>query len=130
MKNMTKLGNLDITNKNSQITALEKQLFVTGHRNEMSLKAYSDVDVDEHKKISSILSYQSSQLQPSSQHYCNSSVEHPPSTASSYPLATKLLPHYNFSNCTVYFNSATMYDSPKFPSVKKRRVIIDSDSDE
>ena len=67
---------------------------VTGHRNEMSLKAYSDVDVDEHKKISGILSDQSSQLQSSSQHYCysNSSVEHLPSTttassSNSYPSA-------------------------------------------
>ena len=35
---------------------------VTCHRNKMGLKAYSDVDVGEHKKISSILSNQSSQL--------------------------------------------------------------------
>ena len=44
----------------------------------MSLKAYSDVDIDEHKEISSILSDQSSQLQPSSQHYYNSNIEHSP----------------------------------------------------
>ena len=142
MKNTAKLANLDITNKkftNHSIrkTAVcklqkagvsnDKIIAVTRHRNEMSLKAYSDVDVDEHKKISTILS---DQLQHSSHQYCNSSVEHAPSSASNYPSATNLLPHYNFSNCTVYFNNATMHDSPKFPPVKKRRVIIDSDSDE
>ena len=142
MKNMAKLANLDITNKKftnhsirkTTVCKLQKAgvsndkiIAVTGHRNEMSLKAYSDVDVDEHKKISTILS---DQLQHSSQQYCNSSVEHAPSSASNYPSATNLLPHYNFSNCTVYFSNATMHDSPKFPPVKKRRVIIDSDSDE
>ena len=37
MKNMAKLGNLDITNKNSQITALEKQLFVNCRRQEFPM---------------------------------------------------------------------------------------------
>ena len=69
MKNMAKLANIDITNKNSQITVLEKQLFVSRRKqeilmtyiiipvtvlcNEMSLKAYSDIDVEEYKKITS-----------------------------------------------------------------------------
>ena len=94
------------------------------HCNEMSLKAYSDIDLEEYKKISS------GQLQYSSQHFCNFCMEHAPSTASNYPSATSLLPHYNFSNCTVYFKNATMHDSAKFPHVQKRRIIIDSDSDE
>ena len=72
----------------------DKIMAVIGHRNQMSLKAYSDVDVDERKKISSNLSNQSSQSQSFSQHYYNFSVENPPSTASSYQSATKLLPHY------------------------------------
>ena len=70
MKNMAKLANLDITNKTfinhiiSKTTVCKLQkagvsndkiTAVTVHRNEMSLKAYSDTDVDEHKKISSIL---------------------------------------------------------------------------
>ena len=70
------------------------------------------------------------QLQYSSQYFCNSSAEHAPSTASNYPSATNLLPHYNFSNCTVSFINATMHNSAKFAPVQKRRVIIDSDSDE
>ena len=143
MKNMAKLGNLDITNKKftnhsirkTTVSKLQKAgvsndkiMAVSGHRNEMSLKAYSDVDVDEHKKISSILSNHSKQLYPSSQHHFNSSVEHAPPTASNYyPSA---LPQYSFSNCSVYFNSATTYDAPKFQPVKKHRVITDSDSDE
>ena len=142
MENLAKLANLDITNKKftshgiRKITVCKLQkagvsndkiIAVTGHCNEMSRKAYSDVDVDEHKKISSILS---DQIQHSSQHYCNSSVEHAPSSASNYPSATNLLSYYNFFNCTVYFNNATIHDSPKFPPVKKHRVIIDSDCDE
>ena len=88
---MAKLGNLDITNKKftnhsirkTTVCKLQKAgvsndkiIAVTGHHNEMSLKAYSDVDVDEHKKISSILRDQSSQLQVFSQHYYDSNVEH------------------------------------------------------
>ena len=63
---------------------------VTGHCNEISLKAYSDTDVDKHKKICNIYG---DQLQHSSQHYFNYSVEHLPSATSTYPLATNLLLH-------------------------------------
>lgn len=143
MKNMAKLGNLDITNKKftnhsirkTTVCKLQKAgvsndkiIAVTGHRNEMSLKAYSNVDLDEHKKISSILSDQS--VQPSLQENGNSRVEHvplPTTSSSRSNTALSSAPHYNFSNCTVYFNSATMHNSPP---IKKRRVIIDSDSDD
>ena len=102
MKSMAKLGNVDITNKKfanhsirkTTVCKLQKTgvsndkiIAFTGHRNEMSLKAYCYVDVDEHKKISSILSDHPNQLQPSSQHHCVFSMEHAPSTASNYPSA-------------------------------------------
>ena len=64
MNNIATLGNLDITNKkftNHSIRKItvcklrkvgvsnDKIIVVTGYCNEMSLKAYSNVDVDEHK---------------------------------------------------------------------------------
>ena len=142
MKNMAKLGKLDITNKKftnhsvrkTTVCKLQKAgvsndkiVAITGHRNEMSLKAYSDVDIDEQKIISNILSCNQS-IQPPSQQYLKSSTG-VPTTYNALP-STHLLPHYNFSNCTVYFDSSHVHGSAKAQPVKKRRVIIDSDSDD
>ena len=143
MKNMAKLGNLDITNKkftNHSIrkttvcklqkvgVSNDKIVAVTGHRNETSLKSYSNVDADEHKKISNILSRDQS-IQPPLQQYCKSSVELLNNTSNVLP-STHLLQHCSFSNCTVYFDGSHMYGSAKPPPIKKCKLIIDSDSDE
>ena len=117
MKNMAKLGNLNITNKNftnhsiRKTTKLQqagisndKIVAVTGHRNKVSLKAY-----------------RSSTTNPVWDLLLQMYVLHTP----------HLLPHFNFCNCTVYFDGSQMHGSVKVPPVKKRKVnIIDSDSDD
>lgn len=143
MKAMAKLGNLDITNKrftNHSIrkttvcklqqagVSNDKIIAVTGHRNETSLKAYSNIDAIEHKRISNILSHHQSVQPPSQQcHESSTSVTRPSNAVS--PSAHSL-PQFSFSNCTVYFNSSHMpHCSAKAPPVKKRKTIIESDSD-
>ena len=44
--------------------------------------------------------------------------------------STHLLQHCSFSNCIGYFDGSHMYGSSKPPPIKKRKLIIDSDSDE
>ena len=143
MKNMAKLGKLDITNKKftnhsirkTTVCKLQKAgisndkiVAVTGHRNEMSLKAYSDVNVDEHRRISNILSHADDQsTRPPLQQYCKSNV--------GISATSNVMPstHFSFSNCTVYFDGSNMSQygcSKPPPAIKKRKVIIDSDSDE
>ena len=146
IRNMAKLGNLDITNKRftnhsirkTTVCKLQKAgipndkiIAITGHRNEMSLKAYSDVDVEDHEKISNILSNADGKsTQFSLQQHSNVGI----SGASNVLPPTQLLPQFSFSNCTVYFDAGShipQYGSSKPPPpIKKRRVIIDSDSDE
>ena len=145
MKNMAKLGKLDVTNKKftnhsirkTTVCKLQKAgipndkiIAVTGHRNEMSLKAYSDVDVDDHKKISNILSNADGQsTQPSLQQHSNVGI----SAASNVLPPTHPLPQFSFSHCTVYFDAGSnisQYGCSKPPPIKKRKVIIESYSDE
>ena len=121
VRNMAKLGNLDIANKRftnhsirkTTICKLQKAripndkiLAVTGHQNEMSLKAYSDIDVDELiiKKISSILSNADGQsTQFSLRQHSNVGI----SAASNVFPPTQLLPQFSFSNCTVCFDAGS-----------------------
>ena len=144
MKAMAKLGNLDTTNKeftNHSIrkttvcklqqagVSNDKIIAVTGHRNEMSLKAYSNIDATEHKRISNILSHQQSVQPPSQQYHKSTTSLATPSNAISPSVHS--LPQFSFSNCTVYFDSSHIpHVFATVPPVKKRKMIIDSDSDE
>ena len=87
----------------------------------MSLKAYSNIDAAEHKRISNILSHHQS-FQPPSQQYHESTAR--PSNALSS--SAHSLPQFSFSNCTVYFDSSHMpHGSAEVPPVKKCKIIID-----
>ena len=105
----------------------DKIAAITGHRNEQSLRAYSNADSDDHQGISRILSNTITNT-----HSHNNKV--PAKHSASAPLSALLNDKYHFSNCTVYFNfpgtpSLETQKPSVNPTYKKRRVMIDSDSE-
>ena len=152
MRNMAMLGKLDSTNKKFTNHSIRKTTVrklqkagvpndriaaITGHRNEQSLRDYADADPDDHRTISSILSNPRplhSNPRPL-QDLSNLPYQPSRSTITVTQPSAPCVPQYNFSNCTVYFGSSssmscTQVNRTSTPPRKRRRVIIDSDSDE
>lgn len=145
MKNMAMLGKLDATNKKFTNHSIRKTMVrklqkagisndkiaaITGHRNEQSLRDYADADPDDHRAISAILS------NPRPLKNVTNLLSQPAfSTATAFQPPASCVPQYKFLNCTVYFGSTssmscTQVNRTATPPCKKRRAIIDSDSDE
>ena len=140
LKKITTVGGLDITKKhftnhsvwNTTVRNLQKAgvsndkiIAITGHKIEQSIKAYVDTDLDSH--ISALLSKQ------------RPLVEKPISAnAQLWHVPRSLAPQFGFYNCGVYFGSTcsssqTSTQVSEMGAVqpsKKRRIIIDSDSEE
>ena len=91
---------------------------ITGHHNEQSLRDYTEADEVEHMQLSSILSN-------------TGMVSTPSPTVHELNTHKEPTPQFNFSNCNVYFGStsSSMTCTQVNPAAKKRRVIIDSDSE-
>ena len=152
MKYIAMQGGLDLTNKKFTNHSVRKTTVhklqkagvsndkiaaITGHRNEQSLRAYSNADSDDHQGISGILSstrshYPFQNVANIPQSHCN--LLQANSHIGSGPFSSSINDKYHFSNCIVYFGfpstpaMETPGQSPNQP-YKKRRVIIDSDSD-
>ncbi len=145
MKEIAKIGGLDCTNKKftnhsvrkTTVRKLQKAgvsndriAAITGHKNEQSLRDYADADPDDHRHISEILTNPRS-IVPVNPPLQQLQMAHPPGE---HPHPTvQPAPQYNFSNCTVYFSSSassTQVNNAVVHPQKRRRLIIDSDSEE
>ena len=142
MKKIATIGGLDIikkhfTNHSVQKTIIrklqkagvsnDKIIAVTRHKMEQSIKAYVDTDLEDHRHISTLLSNQRLLVEK-------------PISANVQPWHTphSLAPQFGFYSCSVYFGSTCSSSQTNTqvsnmgalqPS-KKRRIIIDSDSEE
>ena len=142
MKYTAMQGGLDLTNKrftNHSVrktttfcklqkasVSSDKIAAVAEHRNEQSLRSYSNADLEDHQGMSKILSSGNSTavlevIIPAIIQFKQIDLSH-----------SHL--QYHFSNCTVYFGFPTSLAETPRPSFnnqpyKKHRVIIDSDSD-
>ena len=144
MRKITRLAGLNCTNKQFTNHSMRKTTVhklqkagisndkiaaITGPRNEQSLRDYSTVDLEDHKAIGAVL--------------CNSNpIQSVTNSQSKTPLFSAMSsccssrptePHYNFTQCTVYFGSntaCTQVNQDGFQSSRKKsRCIIESDSD-
>ena len=146
MREIVTLGGLDCTNKRFTNHSIRKTMVrklqksgmsnnkiaaVTGHRSEQSLRDYAVADMDDHMRMSSILSKPTvlgdrTNGQPSIEHLAPVQPQ----------MAKGMCPQYDFMNCTVYFNSGCSSSSSSQVQLnvpapqKRRRIIIESDSDE
>ena len=108
---------------NDKITA------ITGHKNEQSLREYADTDLEDHRKMSTLLSKHP--LQDST----NAMPIVPLGTSDipfcGCPALPSQQPTYNFNNCNMYINSSLTHGTSmnSLSMCRKRRAIIDSDSD-
>ena len=104
----------------------DKIISITGHKTEQSIKAYVDTDLEDHRYISTLLSNQRPQVEKSmlanAQPWCE---------------PHSLAPQFGFYNCSVYFGSTcsssqtnTQVSTMCAVQPKKRRIIIESDSEE
>lgn len=102
----------------------DKIAAITGHRNEQSLREYSEMDMDDRTKISRILSLPHSSSVPQSLIPLNQAPICPPPWASTCNV---------FNNCTVFFGNAQASSSStqllENHSRKRPRVLLDSDDD-
>lgn len=102
----------------------DKIAAITGHRNEQSLREYSEMDMDDRTKISRILSHPHSSSVPQSLIPLNQAPICPPPWASTCNV---------FNNCTVFFGNAQASSSStqllENHSRKRPRVLLDSDDD-
>ena len=104
----------------------DKIISITGHKTEQSIKAYVDTDLEDHRYISTLLSNQRPQVEKSM--LANAQPWHEPHS---------LAPQFGFYNCSVYFGSTcsssqtnTQVSTMCAVQPKKRRIIIESDSEE
>ena len=146
MREIVTLGGLDCTNKRFTNHSIRKTTVrklqkagvsndkiaaVTGHRSEQSLRDYAVADMDDHKRMSSILSKPTALGDRTN---ARSSTEHLAPVQPQMPQG--MCPQYGFTNCTVYFNSGCSSSSSSQVQLnvpappKRRRIIIESDSDE
>ena len=124
----------------SKITA------ITGHKSHQNLDDYTDMDLDEHRNTTSVLSKKpfkdSTNLaiyNPQEPSTSGTEVPHQMQAqepSSHWPLSTipfQPMPVYNFSQCNVSFNSTSSSSfcaqKKMISGYKKKRPIIESDSD-
>ena len=128
MKDMAAMANLDTTNKNFTNHSIRKTTVcklqkagisndkiaaITGHKNEQSLRDYASAYLDDHRKLSNILS-----ATPVSARTPLTELDHNHGSSSEHGSS-----QFSFHNCTVHF-----YGAPN-PAKKPKRIIIDSDED-
>ena len=144
MRKITSLAGLKCTNKKFTNHSMRKTTVhklqkagisndkiaaITGHRNEQSLRDYSTVDLEDHKAIGVVLCNSNP-----FQSVTNSQSKTPLFSAMSSCCSSRPTePHFNFTQCTVYFGSnttCTQVNQDGFQSSRKKsRCIIESDSD-
>ena len=130
MKDMAAMAKLDTTNKNFTNHSIRKTTVcklqkagisndkiaaITGHKNEQSLRDYASTDLDDHRKLSNVLSAVSTRAPLTEPDH---NINHAPSSAHSSS-------QFSFHNCTVHFYGGSAPNPPKKP----KRIIIDSDED-
>ena len=117
----------------------DKIASITGHKSEETLRDYAATDMEDHKKISNILSVKPAMGVP-----CNT-VQSVPQASMRQPLQplSQKIPPCVFNNCTVYFSASStssslmqMQGSSSQQSCyhsdlpcKKRARILDSDDE-
>ena len=150
---MATLAGLDTTNKRftnhsvhkTTVMKLQKAgvsndkiVSITGHKNEQSLRDYTDVDMEDHAKLNEILVGAHASRKHPLRDTTNIDTCAGMSAAQSSPGPST----FNFTNCTVFFGNSCNTSSntqlnqiwPQQSELKvpprKRAHVIDSDSDQ
>ncbi len=102
----------------------DKIIAITGHKNEQSIKFYADTDIEDHHQMSTMLSRPKPPLVEKSTNMQKLGVQE---------LSSPSL--YNFYGCSVYFGHTSTQTNTQVSQTcsmptKKRRIAIDSDSEE
>ena len=92
----------------------DKIAAITGHKNEQSLRDYASADLDDHRKLSNILSSVSARTPLTELHQ---NISHASSSVHGSS-------QFSFHNCTVHFS-----DGAPNPAKKPKCIITDSDED-
>ena len=118
MKDMAAMAKLDTTNKNFTNHSIRKTTVcklqkagisndkiaaITGHMNEQSLRDYASADLDDHRKLSNVLSAVSTRAPLTEPDH---NINHAPSSVHSSS-------QFSFHNCTVHFYGGSAPNPPK-----------------
>ena len=119
-------------------TSNDKIVSITGHKNEQSLRDYTDVDMEDHAKLSEILVGAHVSRKRPLKDTTNIGECAGTSVAQNHPGPST----FNFTNCTIFIGNSCNTSSnaqlnqiwPQQSELKdpprKRACIIDSDSDQ